>query len=67
MSGLWRDPQTFQEFVDQGWLPKERADHCDREFTQLRLAFVNTVLPFIDRDLMPRVQQTQWLTPDELK
>jgi Putative metallopeptidase len=61
------DPQTFQEFVNQGWLPKKRAEHCDQEFAQLKLAFVNTVLPFIDQDLMARVQQTQWLTADELK
>jgi hypothetical protein len=61
------DAQTFQEFVDRGWLPKKRADHCDLEFTQLKLAFVKTVLPFIDRDLMTRVQQTQWLTADEMK
>jgi hypothetical protein len=61
------DPQQFQDFVDRGWLPKKRADHCGQEFTQLKLAFVNTVLPFIDQDLMMRVQQTQWLTADELK
>jgi Putative metallopeptidase len=61
------DPLTFQEFIDRGWLPKKRADHCDQEFTQLKLAFANTVLPFIDQELMARVQQTQWLTADELK
>jgi hypothetical protein len=65
--GYGGDPQTFREFVDRGWLPRKRADHCAKEFAQLKLAFVNTVLPFIDRDLMTRVQQTQWLTPDELK
>jgi hypothetical protein len=61
------DPKTFQEFVDRGWLPKKRADHCGQEYTQLKIAFVNTVLPFIDQDLMMRVQHTQWLTADELK
>jgi hypothetical protein len=61
------DPQTFQEFVDRGWLPKQRAEHCAEEFKQLKLAFVKTILPFIDQDLMKKVQQTQWLTADELK
>jgi hypothetical protein len=61
------DPQTFQEFVDRGWLPKKRAEHCGEEFGQLKLAFVKTILPFIDRDLMTQVQQTQWLTAEELK
>jgi hypothetical protein len=61
------DPQTFQEFVDRGWLPKKRADHCNEEFTHLQRAFVKTILPFIDRDLAVQVQKTQWLTADELK
>ena len=61
------DPQTFQEFVDRGWLPKKRAERCAGEFGQLKLAFAKTILPFIDQDLMARVQRTQWLTEEELK
>ena len=61
------DPQTFQEFVNLGWLPKKRADHCGQEYSQLKLAFASTVLPYIDQNLMVRVQQTQWLTANELK
>ncbi len=61
------DPLAFQEFVARGWLPKERADHCGEEFRQLKLAFMKTVLPFIDRDLMVLVRQTQWFTAEELK
>jgi Putative metallopeptidase len=61
------DPQTFQEFVDRGWLPTKRAGHCAQEYIQLKNAFVDTVLPFIDQDLMARVQHAQWLTADELK
>jgi hypothetical protein len=65
--GYGGDPQTFQEFIDRGWLPKERAQYCGEEFAQLKLAFVKTILPFIDRPLIQRVQQAEWLTPDELK
>jgi hypothetical protein len=61
------DSQTFQEFVDRGWLPKKRAEHCGQEYAQLKNAFVKTVFPFIDHDLMTRVQRTQWLSADELK
>jgi hypothetical protein len=61
------DPQTFQEFVDRGWLPKKRAEHCGEEFVQLKRAFATTILPFVDRDLMVQVQKAQWLTPAELK
>ena len=39
------DPQTFHEFIDRGWLPKKRADHCDQEFTQLKLAFADMCCP----------------------
>ncbi len=61
------DKSTFQEFVDRGWLPKKRADHCEDEFAQLKRAFEKTILPFIDQNLMARVRQTDWLTPEELK
>jgi Putative metallopeptidase len=61
------DPQTFQEFVDRGWLPKSRAVHCGEEFTQLKRAFTKTILPFIDQDMMARVKKAQWLSAAELK
>jgi hypothetical protein len=61
------DPLTFKEFVDRGWLPKKRAAHCGQEFSELKLAFVKTVSPFIDQDLMAQVQRAQWLTAAELK
>ena len=49
------DPETFQEFVDRGLLPKARADHCGKDFAQLKNAFEKTIEPFIDEDLMARV------------
>jgi hypothetical protein len=61
------DPKTFAEFVDRGWLPKERAADCADEYNQVKRAFAKTILPFIDRDLMVRVQNAEWLTPEELK
>jgi Putative metallopeptidase len=61
------DPQTFQEFVDRGWLPKARAEGCGREFELVKFAFETTIFPFIDANLMARVKQAQWLNPDELK
>jgi len=61
------DREQFQEFVDRGWLPKQRADHCGQEFDQLKRAFEETLEPFIDQDLMARVGKTDWLEPEELK
>jgi len=60
-------PEAFKEFVDRGWLPKERAKGCRREFNLVKEAFVKTILPYIDQPLMLRVQKAEWLTPDELK
>ena len=59
--------QTFQEFVDRGWLPKTRAPNCGQEFELVKFAFETAIFPFIDGDMMARVKQAEWLTPEELK
>ena len=53
--------EWFKDFVDKGWLPKERADNCASEYQQVKYAFVKTILPFIDQDLMKKVQARDWL------
>jgi hypothetical protein len=65
--GYGGDPETFAEFVAKGYLPKKRADHCAAEYDLVKRAFVRTVLPFVDTELMKKVQQAEWLTPAELK
>jgi hypothetical protein len=57
------DPQQFQYFVDKGYLPKERAGDCGREFAQIRHAFATTLYPHIDPAKMKIVQSRQWLLP----
>jgi hypothetical protein len=54
-------PELFKELVDKGELPKTRAAGCAREYQQARLAFEKTVLPFVDPDLMKKVQARTWL------
>ena len=49
------------------WLPKARADGCEREYHQLESAFIKTILPFIDPDLRKKVQSIQWLQPTEVQ
>jgi hypothetical protein len=61
--GYGSDPQTFKEFVDKGWLPKERAANCAAEYQQISLAFEKTILPFVDQNLMKQVQARDWLKP----
>ncbi|MGH6770416.1 MAG: DUF4344 domain-containing metallopeptidase [Xanthobacteraceae bacterium] len=56
-----RDPQTFEDFINFGWLPRSRADNCAQEYKQVEQAFRLTVLPHVDRDLMKRVQNRPWL------
>ncbi len=59
--GYGADPQLFKDFIDKGWLPKERAAGCGAEYQQARQAFAKTVLPFINQSLIKKVQETDWL------
>jgi Putative metallopeptidase len=59
--GYGGDPALFKDFIDKGWLPKERAASCGAEFQQVRQAFAKTVLPFINQSLIKKVQETNWL------
>jgi len=59
--GYGGDPQLFKDFIDKGWLPKERAAHCGAEYQQVRMAFSKTVLPFINQAVIKKVQETNWL------
>jgi hypothetical protein len=57
-------PDTFQQYIDQGLLPKERAVNCGREFKQIEHAFAKTMLPHIDQAKMKVVQSKDWLKPE---
>jgi len=59
--GYGGDPETFREFIDKGMLPRERAANCANEFAKVKSAFAKTILPFVDREMMKKVQETQWL------
>jgi Putative metallopeptidase len=65
--GYGADPAAFKDLVDQGLLPKTRADNCGNEYQQVRRAFLKTIMPFVDQDLMKQVQAKQWLRPEDLK
>jgi len=57
------DAGTFKEFIDKGWLPKERAESCASEYQQIRYAFSKTILPFVDPEMLKKVQAKDWLKP----
>jgi Putative metallopeptidase/Protein of unknown function (DUF1036) len=56
-----RDPALFKEFIDRGDLPRRRASGCADEYQQVKLAFEKTVLPFVDKTMMQKVQASKWL------
>jgi hypothetical protein len=55
------EPDLFRDFVDNGVLPKARANGCAREHQLVRKAFARTILPHIDQELMKKVQSIPWL------
>jgi len=61
------DHAAFQDLVDAGWLPKDRAAGCDDEYKRADFAFRQTVLPFVDVDLVNKVRSVQWFNPSDLK
>jgi hypothetical protein len=44
-------------------LPPARAANCSTEYQQVRAAFIKTVLPFIDPEMMKVVQARDWSQP----
>ncbi len=59
------EPAAFRDYVDQGVLPKARAEGCSREYQLVQRAFAKTILPHIDQELMKKVQSIQWLRPGD--
>jgi putative metallopeptidase DUF4344 len=57
------DPTLFVDFVDKGYLPKDRARSCNREYDQVTFAFRNLIGPHIDPQLARHVLDETWL-PD---
>src|SRR5579862_7154480 len=55
------EPAQFKALLDKSDMPQERKDNCANEYQQIRTAFAKTVYPFIDQDLMKKVQATPWL------
>jgi putative metallopeptidase DUF4344 len=64
--GYGGKPEAFKDFTDR-WLTKERLDSCAQEYRQVRNAFIKTILPHIDQELMKQVQSQQWLQPNDGK
>lgn len=55
------DHQTFAFLVRNADLPENRAAWCDHDYEQVRLAFQQTILPYVDQDVLKKVQALKWL------
>lgn len=59
-------PKSFDFLVnpkdkDEQLLPDRRAERCQGEFEQVRMAFNLRIMPFVDPDMLVRVRAIQWL------
>jgi hypothetical protein len=57
------DAQLFGDFVEKGYLPKERAEDCKDEYRQAAHAYEQLIGPHIDTGLAKEVFDKSWL-PD---
>jgi len=56
------DKELFADFVSKGVLPKERAEGCADEYTQVELAYTRLITPSIDNRVASRLRK-RWLLP----
>jgi hypothetical protein len=57
------DAILFADLVDKGYLPKDRAKSCKREYDQIAFAFRDLIAPHVDQQLAKQVLDKTWL-PD---
>jgi len=55
------DRKVFGDFVEKGFLPRERAEFCHEEYEQVQDAFQALVGPHIDQDLAREIFDRAWL------
>jgi hypothetical protein len=57
------DAQLFGDFVEKGYLPKERAEDCKDEYRQVAYAYEQLIGPYMDPNLAKEMFDKSWL-PD---
>jgi hypothetical protein len=63
--GAERD--LFNDFVQKGLLPKQRAAGCEFEYRQILFAYRRLVSPHVDAEMQKKVQAKSWLKSDDGK
>jgi hypothetical protein len=56
------DAELFKDLVENGLLPKERADGCGDEYAQVAYAFKTLIGPNVDRKLAANFHKN-WIPP----
>ena len=61
-------PKSFDFLVnpkdkDEQLLPDRRAERCQAEYEQVRMAFNLRIMPHVDPDILVKVRAIQWLLP----
>ncbi|MDW6023719.1 DUF4344 domain-containing metallopeptidase [Mesorhizobium sp. BAC0120] len=57
------DHEFFGYIVDDGYLPKKRAEECEFEYEQVAYAYQKLISPYVDRRRAKKVLDTRWLRP----
>ena len=61
------DATLFADLVNKGYLPKDRAKSCKREYDQVTFAFRTAIVPHLDQQLARQVLDQTWLPADSEK
>ncbi len=61
------DSKLFGDFVDKGYLPKERASGCRREYGEVSYAFTKLIAPHLDKAIAQSVLKKDWLPTQSAK
>jgi hypothetical protein len=59
------DAKLFADVVANEKLPKERAEGCEHEYTQVEHAMKKLIRPYIDQTLAKQVRAKRWLRFDD--
>jgi hypothetical protein len=65
--GYGWDHDLFNDFVQKGYLPRERASGCTGEYEQILHAYRALIAPHVDPELQKAVLAREWLQPDDGK
>lgn len=57
------DKQLFGDLVENGYLPKDRAEDCKDEYQQVAYAYEKLIGPHVDRARAKKVFDKRWLRP----